>query len=123
MKARLILFVQILLGTFCLFFGLNKFFHFMTFPPIAGDGGTLMKIYISSGFMYLIAALEISGGIMLILDKFKGIAVVVLTAILFNALLFHLLFDRQNFMGALVGLAMAVLLILMDKGKFNVFFK
>ena len=123
MKNRLILVLQIVFGVFCFFFGLNKFVHFMPFPPIAGDGGVLMKIYISSKFMYLIGALEIVGGALLIFDKLVGIALTVLIAIMLNALLFHLLYDKQNYLGSLVGLSLGVLLILINKAKFSVFFK
>jgi len=51
MNQKVTMVVRILLGVFMLIFGVNKFANFMPFPPIPGDGGTLMGIYVTSGFM------------------------------------------------------------------------
>lgn len=110
--------VRIIFGVFCLFFGINSFAHFIEFPPIPGDGGELLRIYADSGFMYLIAALEIIGGLALLIKKYIPLALMVLIAILFNATVFHALHDPGNIFGALLGLIMGLVLVYAYKVRF-----
>jgi len=111
MSPKITMILRILFGLFCLIFGLNKFIGFMPFPPIPGDGGTLMGIYASSGFMKIIGILEILGGLALIAGKFVPLALTFMTAIMFNAAVFHGLHDPANIVGAMVGLILALVLI------------
>lgn len=110
--------IRILFGLMCLIFGLNKFIGFMPFPPIPGDGGTLMGIYATSGFMKIIGVLEILGGIALLVNKFVPLWVTILVAIMFNAFLFHVLHDMANIAGAVVGLILSLLLVYINKDRF-----
>ncbi len=119
MNKKVTMIVRILFGAFCLLFGVNKFAGFMAFPPIPGDGGTLMGIYASSGFMKLIGVLEILGGLALLIGKFVPLATTILLAIMFNAAVFHLLHDPANTMGAIIGLALGVLLVFGYKERFT----
>lgn len=111
MSPKIIMILRILFGLFCLVFGLNKFIGFMPFPEIPGDGGTLMGIYASSGFLKIIGVLEILGGLALIAGKFVPLALSFMAAIMFNAAIFHGLHDAANIVGALVGLILALVLI------------
>ncbi len=110
MNPKITMAIRILFGVFCLVFGLNKFIGFMEFPAIPGDGGTLMGIYFTSGFLKLIGVLEILGGLLLLLNKYVGVGLIVLGAIMFNALVFHLLHDPANSAGAALGCILAVIL-------------
>ena len=58
--------LRLLLGLFMVALGLNKFLGFIEIPSPPGDGGELMRIYISSGFLKLIGVLEMLGGLALI---------------------------------------------------------
>ncbi len=119
MNAKVALGIRILFGVFSLVFGLNKFFHFLSFPEIPGDGGTLMTIYFTSGFLKLIGILEILGGLALLLNKYVPLALTILIAIMFNAAVFHLLHDPANVMGAMLGLILGLLLVWVNKGRFK----
>jgi uncharacterized membrane protein YphA (DoxX/SURF4 family) len=119
MNPKVLMGVRILLGVFMLFFGLNKFLNFMEFPPIPGDGGTLMGIYISSGFMKLIGVLEIVCAILLLVNKYVPLALVILAAILFNALMFHLMHDPGTAMGAALGCILSIILVWGNKHRFS----
>ena len=111
--------LRVLFGLFCILFGANKFVGFMPIPEITGDGGTLMGIYVTSGFLAFIGALEILGGLALLSNKFVPLALTILTAIMFNAFIFHLLHDMAGIGGAAVGLVLSLGLIFLHKTRFS----
>ena len=113
---------RILFGLLCLLFGIDKFVPFLEVPPIPGDGGELMRIYAKSGFLKIIGGLEILGGLALLANKFIPLAVIVLLAIMFNALIIHLLYDPINSVGAIAGLIMGFILIYSEKERFAALF-
>ena len=119
MNPKITMGIRILFGLFCLIFGLNKFIGFMPFPPIPGDGGTLMGIYASSGFLKIIGVLEILFGLLLIIGKYVPLSLTILVAIMFNAAIFHLLHDPANVVGALVGLVLGLILVYSEKDRFR----
>ncbi len=119
MNPKITMGVRILFGLFVIIFGLNKFLNFMPFPEIPGDGGTLMGIYFTSGFLKLIGILEIIFGIALLANKYVPLALTILVAIMFNAAIFHLLHDPANVGGAIVGLALGLFLIWANKDRFT----
>lgn len=119
MNPKVTMGLRILFGIFCLIFGVNKFVGFLPFPEIPGDGGTLMGIYATSGFMKIIGVLEILGGLALIVGKYVPMALVWMTAIMFNAFLFHLLHDMGGIGGAVVGLLLSLLLVYNYKSSFK----
>lgn len=121
MNPKITMGLRILFGLFCLFFGINKFAQFLTFPPIPGDGGTLMGIYATSGFMKIIGVLEIIGGLLLLVGKYIPIALTVMIAIMFNAAVFHALHEPATIAGSMVGLLLGLLLVYAYKEKFGSF--
>ncbi len=119
MNAKVSMGIRILLGVFLFVFGLNKFMGFMEFPAIPGDGGTLMGIYISSGFMKIIGVLEIIVGLLLLVGKLVPLATTIAAAIMFNALVFHLLHDPANSAGAALGVILCLLTVWGHKHQFK----
>ncbi len=91
----------------------------MPFPPIPGDGGTLIGIYATSGFMKIIGVIEIIGGLLLIVGKYVPLVLIFLVAIMFNALLFHALHDIANIAGAVLGLALSLILVYAYRDRFK----
>ena len=77
-----------------------------------------MGIYASSGFLKFIGVLEILGGLALVVNKFVPLALTFLVAIMFNALIFHLLHDMGGIGGAAVGLILSLILVFLHKGRF-----
>lgn len=109
---------RMLFGVFLLVFGINKFIGFLPMPAIAGDGGTLMGIYATSGFMKIIGVLEILGGLALLVNKFVPLALTISVAIMVNAFIFHMLHDPAGIGGAAVGLILGLLLVWNNKEHF-----
>jgi len=101
--------------------GSNKFLIFTEIPNPSGDGGELMSIYISSGFLKLIGTLEILGGAALLLNRFVPIGLTLITAIMFNAIVFHALHDPMGIGPAALCLLLSILLIFLNNKKFNSF--
>ena len=118
MNPKIVLGTRILFGLLCLIFGIDKFVPFLEVPPIPGDGGELMRIYAKSGFLKMIGALEILGGLALLTNKFIPLAVILMLAIMFNALVIHLLYDPINSIGAIAGILMGFVLIYEEKERF-----
>jgi len=119
MNSKVTMGLRILFGVFCLVFGLNKFIGFLPMPAIEGDGGTLMQIYGTSGFMTIIGILEILGGLALISGKFVPLALTILTAIMFNAFLFHALHDMGGIGGAVLGMILSLVLVYAYRDRFK----
>lgn len=122
MNSNLTKILRLLLGGLMLAFGLDKFFHFMTLPPIPGDGGILMEIFARSGFLHVIGVLETLAGIALLTNRFVPIALTLTIAILFNATLIHLKYDPENVIGALPGMVIGIILVISNKERFGSLF-
>ena len=111
--------LQLLLGLFMVTLGLNKFLVFIEIPNPPGDGGELIQIYITSGFLKLIGVLEFLGGLALLTNKFVPLALTFITAIMFNAFLFHALHDPAGIGGAAVAFLMSLALVYTHRDRFS----
>ena len=118
-KASLI--ARYLLALLLVVFGLNKFLGFMPAPDyvmnppamayMIGLSGT--HIFPVLGIIYLLSAILLS------IDKMVGLATVVLAAIAFNFLLFHLVLDPANLAPGIVFTALLVLVMIGNKEKYS----
>ncbi len=100
-------------------FGLNKFLYFIPTPPMGGTAEELMNIYVASGFMKMIGGLEILAGIGFLFNKFVPLSLTIMIAIIFNAVVFHLLHDMAGLTPALVSLLLLLLLAYYNKSRFT----
>lgn len=119
MNGKLVMALRIGFGVFCMIFGINKFIEFLPPFPLEGEAGTLFQIYFDSGFLKLIGAFEVIFGLLLVLKKYVGLALIWLVAIMFNALLFHLFHDPATIGGAVLGLALALANVYFHKDYFS----
>lgn len=111
-----------LLGLFMIIIGFNKFLVSTEIPNPPGNGGTLMQIYINSGFLKIVGVQEIIGGIALFINRFVPIGLTLITAIMFNAMLIHALHDPSGIGPAAVCLLLSVIMIAIEKERFTRFF-
>lgn len=114
---------RVLLGLFMLIIGLNKFLEFIPIPSPEGDGGLLMGIYQSSGFLSLIGGLQILGGLGLLMNRALFLALIFITAIMFNATVFHLLHDPGGIGGAAFCLGLALVVFAQRRSAYWAFLK
>ena len=86
--------------------------------PPTGDMGALMS-GLGSTFLNLIGALELVCGLLLLVGKYVPLSLTILIAILFNATLFHLLYDAANAGGGIVFLVLCIVLVYAEKDRFS----
>lgn len=121
MNSKLTMILRIVLAIILLVFGTNKFFHFI--PMDAPPAGSFMDTLIKTGYMIpLIAISEIVPGFLLLINKWKGLALVWLAPISINIIFYHLTFDISTIgPGALVFI-INIVLIYANWNKFKTLF-
>ena len=81
---------RVLLGLIFLVFGCNGFLHFLHMPPPTNP---LAEQYFNAlaitGYLSVVFALEIVGGLLLLLGIFVPVGLTILSPIIVNTLLFH----------------------------------
>ncbi len=99
-----VMLARIFLGAVFFVFGLNGFFVFIQPPPMSGEAANFMGILISSGMLYVVKAVEVAGGLLLLLNRYPLLAITLLTPVAVTIFLFHFFLDPQL-------LPMAILII------------
>jgi putative oxidoreductase len=103
---------RLLLGLIFVVFGSNAFLHFIPMPPIPQTlAGDYMRVFFSSGYVYVIGAMQIVGGSLLLIGRFVPLGLTILAAIIFNILVFHSLMAPEGFTPALVVTALEIFLL------------
>jgi len=99
---------QALMGLAFFVFGLNGFLHFMPNPELTGDAATYMGGLAAAGyFFYVLKAVEVVGGLLLLIRKFPALALVLLAPVVAQIFLFHAFLAPE-------GLVLAVPLLLIE---------
>lgn len=119
MSSKVEMVLRILFAFSLFVFGLNKFFNFIPTPPMDGTAAELMNIYVTSGFMKMIGGLEILAGIGFLFNKFVPISLTIMLAIIFNAVVFHLLHDIAGLAPAVATLIFLLLLVYYNRSRFT----
>ncbi|PTX18822.1 hypothetical protein C8N40_105111 [Pontibacter mucosus] len=110
---------RILLGLIFLVFGLNGFYTFIPVP----EYHPFMALLVSSGLIFFVKAIEVTAGLLLLLNRFVLAALVLLGPVVVNIALFHLLIDHRNWPIALVNLLLYGVLVGNYWAYFKVFLK
>lgn len=88
---KAVLVARILLGLIFFVFGLNGLLHFLPMQPIPGDAGTLTTIMAQHGWIQFVSVLQVIGGLLLLVGRYVPMGIVILSPIIINILLFHVL--------------------------------
>ena len=104
---------RVLLGLGFVVFGSNAFLHFIPMPPTPADfgGGLTRECFIASGYASVIGALQVIGGLLLLIGRFVPLALTILGPIIVNILIFHALMAPEGFPPALVFTALELFLV------------
>lgn len=97
------LIARLLLGLIFLVFGLNGFLQFINMGPMpAGLAGQFIGALFQSHYLWVVAALQVIGGALLLINRFVPLALVLLGPVIVNILLYHLLLNPAGIVNALV---------------------
>jgi putative oxidoreductase len=97
---------RLLLGFIFLVFGLNGFLHFIHMPPPTGIAAQFFTAIFISKYWVVIFALQLLGGVLLLVNRYVPLALVVLGPIIVNIFFFHLLMAPS-------GLPLAILVVIL----------
>jgi hypothetical protein len=102
-----ILIARLLLGLIAVVFGLNGFLNFLSMGPMpTGLAGQFIGALILSHYFWVVAALQVIGGGLLLVNRFVPLALVLLGPVIVNILLYHLFLNPAG-----IGLAIVVTLL------------
>ncbi len=120
-----IVIVRVLLGLLFVVFGLNGFLHFMgPMPEMQGQAGAFITALASSGYIYVIALLQVLGGLCLLLGaRFVPLGLTLLGPVIVNIVLFHVFLEPAGLAMSLVISAMALFLLWIYRFKFPAIFQ
>lgn len=99
----LTLVARLLLGVMFLVFGLNGFLNFLSMGPApTGLAGQFIGALFVSHYYWVIATLQIVGGVLLIVGRYVPLALVLIGPIIVNILLYHIFLMPAGIVLALV---------------------
>lgn len=123
MNPKLTMVLRLLLGLILLVFGANKFLQFMPSPPMEGAPADFMGALFVTGYMFpMIAITEIVAGVLLLINKWTGLALILAAIISVNIVLFHLVLAPAGIAAAAVVAVLNVILIYANWKKFKTLF-
>ena len=99
----LTLIARLLLGILFLVFGLNGFLNFLSMGPMpSGLAGQFILALVQSHYFWVVAALQVVGGVLLIVGRYVPLALVLLGPVIVNILLYHIFMLPAGIVPALV---------------------
>jgi putative oxidoreductase len=97
----LTLIARLLLGLIFLVLGLNGFLNFLSMGPMpSGLAGQFIGALVLSHYFWVVAALQVAGGALLLVNRFVPFGLVLLGPVIVNIILYHVFLN-------LTGIALA----------------
>lgn len=120
MRKKILFVVGILFGIFMINSGLNKFFHYMPMPKDLPESMMeTFKSFMQIGWLFpLIAVVEIIGGVLFMIPKYRALGALVLFPILVGVVLFHSVQAPQGIPLAAIFMGIIIWAIVEDRNKF-----
>ena len=115
---------RLLLGLAFVVFGSNAFLHFIPMPPPPpGDAGVFAGVLMRSGYMYVVGAFQVLGGICLLTGRLVPLGLTLLGPVIANIILFHIFFERSGLPMAAVFAILSLFLLWVYRYKFPAIFR
>jgi uncharacterized membrane protein YphA (DoxX/SURF4 family) len=103
----LTLIARLLLGLIFVVFGLNGFLNFINMGPMpSGMAGQFIGALALSHYFWVVAALQVAGGALLLVNRFVPLALVLLGPVIVNIILYHVFLNPS---GSAVAVVVAIL--------------
>ena len=119
-----IIIIRSLLGVMFVAFGMNMFFHFIPIPPPhEGPARDFMSALAVTKYLYVVGALEVVGGIILLAGRFVPLGLTLLGPVIVNILCVHVFLDRKGLPMAIVVSASALFLVWSYRSSFAALLK
>src|SRR5438045_9686920 len=110
-----VLIARLLLGLTFVVFGLNGFLNFLSMGPMpTGLAGQFIGALFLSHYYWVVAALQIAGGVLLLANRFVPLALVLLGPVIVNIICYHLFLTPS---GAAFAAVVTILLFLVFYGR------
>ncbi len=101
------LIARLLLGLIFVVFGLNGFLNFINMGPMpSGLAGQFIGALAQSHYFWVVSALQVAGGALLLVNRFVPLALVLLGPVIVNIILYHALLNPSG-----AGLAVVVVIL------------
>ena len=98
------LIARLLLGLIFVVFGLNGFLNFLNMGPLpSGFAGQFIIALAASHYLWVVAGLQVAGGVLLLVNRFVPLALVLLGPVVVNILLYHVFLNRSGAQLAILG--------------------
>src|SRR5438046_4538826 len=99
-----VLIARLLLGLISVVFGLNGFLNFLSMGPMpTGLAGQFVGALVLSHYFWVVAGLQVTGGALLLVNRFVPLALVLLGPVIVSIILYHFFLN-------ITGLAVAIFL-------------
>jgi putative oxidoreductase len=109
------LIARILLGLVFVVFGLNGFLNFLSMGPLpTGLAGQFIGALFLSHYYWVVAVLQIAGGLLLLVNRFVPLALVLLGPVIVNIICYHVFLNHS---GAGLAVAITILWLIVFYGK------
>jgi len=110
-----VLIARLLLGLIFVVLGLNGFLNFLNMGPMpTGLAGQFIGALFQSHYYFVVAGLQILGGLLLLVNRFVPLALVLLGPVIVNILLYHLFLNPA---GIALALLVTILWFIVFYGK------
>jgi putative oxidoreductase len=98
-----VLIARLLLGLIFIVFGLNGFLNFLSMGPMpTGLAGQFIGALALSHYFWVVAGLQVIGGVLLLVNRFVPLALVLLGPVIVNILCYHVFLNPTGVALALV---------------------
>ncbi len=119
MSRKVSMMLRIILALILIIFGLNKFANFLPAPSLTGEAVEFWSALDNAGYFTILGVLEIFAGILLLSNKWIGIALVLVASLAANFLIFHINYDLANSVPAILVTILTIALIYGNWGRFR----
>ena len=108
------LIARLLLGLIFVVFGLNGFLNFIKGPMPSGLAAQFVGALVLSHYFWVVAAIQVAGGVLLLVNRYVPLALVLLGPVIVNIILYHVFL---NLSGAPLAAVVTVLWFIVFYGK------